>query len=164
MSRHCSTQCRHRENTALYSSDRSPIANLLLGFRTRPIVRYVEQELLRRRVPEWTVWGDDLQKALFAQSICELAMLEMGWPNDRFVPSDPAAIVFWNHRDTLDFSAVIRDLEDNLGMKITAADTDLWYGLTIGELVDNLWERHNRTQGGRRHRLSSGLAPVASDR
>jgi hypothetical protein len=117
------------------------IANLLYGFRTRAVVESVERELRRRRRPELNVWGDDIPKALFAQSICELAMLEMGWPNDHFLPTDPAAVVFWNHRDSLDFATALKDIETNIEVDIDQGDIEVWFEKTLGEVVDALWQK-----------------------
>ncbi len=122
-----------------------PIANLLRGLRIRPVVEQIERELLRRHPPELSVWGEDIDRALFAQSVCELAMLEMGWPNDHFVPADPAAVVFWNHRDNLDFDATIKDLEFNLGVSLGASDLSKWFDSSLGEVVDDLWEKRTLT-------------------
>jgi hypothetical protein len=117
----------------------SPIANLMRGFRMRPVVMKIERELRNRRPPDLDVWGESVEKALFAQSICELTMLEMGWPNDHFLPSDPAAIVFWNHRDGLDFATTIKDIESNLGIDIDSHDIEQWFDKPFGDVVDALW-------------------------
>jgi hypothetical protein len=122
-------------------------SNVLLGLRAKGVVLRVEKELARRRRPDLDVWGEYTEKALFAQSICELAMLEMGWPNDHFLPDDPACVVFWNHRDSLDFATTVRDIEINFGIEVGEYDARKWFNMTLGDVIDDLWENQRTVDG-----------------
>jgi len=66
-------------------------------------------------------------------------MLEMGWPNDHFLPTDPVAVVFWNHRDNLDFATAVKDLELNLNINLGELDITTWFEQSLAEVVDTLW-------------------------
>jgi|GEM_PF-6672830 hypothetical protein len=124
-----------------------PVANLLCGFRARTVVQGLETELRRRHRADLDVWSDVTEEALFAQSICELAMLEMSWPNDHFYPDDPAIVVFWNHRDSLDFATTIKDIEVNFEIELSDQEIERWQSQSLGEVIKDIWNNQRATDG-----------------
>ncbi len=119
-------------------------AQFLWNERTRPIVKNIKHQLQSRAKPEPLVWGENAERVSLAQYVCAVAKKEMGWPNDYFIPNDPAGIVFWAHDDGLDVEAAVTDIEKHLGIKLNNDEVEAWFSQTLGEVVAFLW-RHQHT-------------------
>ena len=117
------------------------IASRMWGDRTRPIVKKIECQLKSRSEPESGLWGESAAKIALARFVCHVAAEEMGWPNDHFIPEDPAGIVFWAHDDGLDVTFAVTKIEDHLGIKLEDAAVEAWFHQTLGEVVEFVWVR-----------------------
>jgi hypothetical protein len=65
----------------------------------------------------------------------------MGWPNDYFIPDDPAGGIFWAHEDGLDLESAVMDIEVYLEIHLEDAEIHTWFHQTLGEVVNFLWTR-----------------------
>ncbi len=104
--------------------------------RFRPMVRSIEQQL-RERPDTSELWGSDRQQV--SAAIRKIAMEELGWPNDHFIPADPCSIVFWGHNDGLDDVSAVMRIERHFGCDLSDSESErlMTHG-TLGELVDRL--------------------------
>jgi len=117
------------------------IAGSLWDKRTRPIVVSIETQLKDREGPESSVWGEETTRREVALIVCRVVWKELGWPNDHFIPEDPAAVVFWAHKDGLDVESAVMQLEDELGIRIGEAEVENWFHLSLDDVVQFLWAR-----------------------
>lgn len=117
------------------------IAGSLWDKRTRPIVVSIESQLNERQEPESAVWGEDTSRREVALIVCRVVWKQLGWPNDHFIPEDPAAVVFWAHKDGLDVESAVMHLEDELGVRIGDAEVENWFHLSLDEVIQFLWAR-----------------------
>lgn len=117
------------------------IAGMMWVERTRPIVKKIEGQLKARPKPDNAIWGDNAAKVALAHSVCKIAAEEMGWPNDHFVPDDPAGVVFWAHEDGLDVESAVLEIEQGLGIRLKDAEVEAWFYQTLGEVIESLWVR-----------------------
>ena len=127
------------------------IAGSLWDKRTHPIVVSIESQLKERQGPESRVWGEDASRREVALIVCRVASKELGWPNDHFIPEDPAAVVFWAHKDGLDVESAVMHLEDELGIRIGDAEVENWFHLSLDEVVQFLWARRQVVVEARLH-------------
>ena len=118
------------------------LANIMWGERTRPIVNKIERQLESRSQPDSGLWGASETKIALAQFVCKVAAEEMGWPNAYFIPDDPAGVVFWAHDDGLDVESAVIEIERHLGIELEDRDVISWFNMTLGEVVELLWVRH----------------------
>jgi len=122
------------------------LANVMWGERTGPIVKKIERQLKSRSELESALWGVSAAKIALARFVCKVAAEEMGWPNDYFIPDDPAGVVFWAHEDGLDVEAAVMEIEEHLDIKLEDAEVEAWFNQTLGEVVDFLWQRQQAVQ------------------
>lgn len=133
------------------------IADMMWGKRTRPIAEKIERQLKDRSEPVSAVWGESAAGIALPRCICRVAAQEMGWPNDYFIPEDPAKIVFWAHNDGLDVESAVMEIEEHLDIKLEDAEVEAWFNQTLGEVVDFLWVRQQET-----HNLENVWPPAPS--
>jgi acyl carrier protein len=113
-------------------------AAMLEQARFRPMVRSIEQQL-RERPNTSELWGGDTGRQQISAAIRKIAMEELGWPNDHFIPADPCSIVFWGHHDGLDSVSVVMRIEKQFGCDLSDSESErLRTHGTLGELVDRL--------------------------
>ena len=117
------------------------LASMMWGERTRPIVKKIENQLKSRSEPESGLWGANAAKITLARYVCKVAAEAMDWPNDYFIPDDPAGVVFWAHDDGLDVEIAVMEIEEHLGIKLENAEVEVWFNQTLGEVVEFLWGR-----------------------
>ena len=117
------------------------LAKIMWGERTYPIVKKIKCQLKSRCEPEGALWGANAAKIELARFVCRVAAEEMGWPNDYFIPDDPASIVFWAHEDGLDVTFAVMEIEHHLDIKLENAEVEAWFDQTLGEVVEFLWVR-----------------------
>jgi len=73
---------------------------------------------------------------------------EIGWPNDRFLPSDPAATLLWAHEDGLDDTAAIMAIEAEWGIRIGDEEVVEWLAGDWQAFVARVAARIRRTEPG----------------
>lgn len=117
------------------------IGSVMWSKRTRPIVKKIEGQLKARPEPDDALWGGNAAKINLARSVCKIAAEEMGWPNDYFIPDDPAGVVFWAHEDGLDVESAVLEIEQCMEIKLEVAEVEAWFYQTLGEVVEFLWAR-----------------------
>lgn len=106
--------------------------------RAQPVEHEIEKQLISRPKASPSIWGNNPRRVELGQYISEIAKLQMGWPNDHFMPEDPFEIVFWSHKDALDIDEAILNIEDRLDIVIREGDVQKWVGKTLSEVVDHL--------------------------
>ena len=117
------------------------IASTMWGERTRHIVRKIESQLKARFEPDSALWGNSSAKIALARFVCKIAAEEMGWPNDYFIPDDPAGVVFWAHEDGLDVESAVMEIEEHLGIQLEDTEVEAWFHQTLGDVIEFLWVR-----------------------
>ncbi len=106
--------------------------------RTAPIVSDVSAQLSARSPTDPEVWGPDPRRQELAFWLCVVAKQEMAWPNDHFIPTDPARIIFWSHEDGLDFDCALLEIHHRFGLKIPRGEANSWFRGTFGDVVDDI--------------------------
>lgn len=106
--------------------------------RVGPIRQRLINQLVSRPRSARRAWEGEARYRTIAQTVCEIAQTEMGWPNDAFIPADPFAVVFWSYDDGLDMEVAIMAIEDQLDLKIPDADVVDFSDKSLGEFVSYL--------------------------
>jgi hypothetical protein len=117
--------------------------------RTRTVVIKIAEQLEARQKPAASIWGDNADKTALAQYVCLAVRNGIGWPNDYFIPSDPAYVVFWSYRDGLGLDELILEIEEHLEIDEPALKFNLAPDQTLGDIVDMLWDKHNSSSTAR---------------
>ncbi|MFM7320983.1 MAG: hypothetical protein ACKO5K_05595, partial [Armatimonadota bacterium] len=105
-----------------------------------PFRDLVRALLVRRTTPQGHGFAD-LETARIAARCAAIVAAEMGWPNDRFVPEDPAATLFWAHEDGLDATAAVMAIEAEWGIHIDDTEFLAWIRGDWGRFVANVTGR-----------------------
>lgn len=106
-----------------------------------PIGREIARQLRNRPRPPDSIWGDDPERIHLARLVCRLAHENLWWPNDHFIPEDPARVAFFEHEDGLDLTAMVIDLEQALGTRFSDQEVLSWLDMTLGDVID--WLRNH---------------------
>ena len=109
--------------------------------RVGPIRRRLCNQLISRPRSIRRFWEGDAMFLTIAQTVCEVAQTEMGWPCASFVPEDPFEVVFWSYEDGLDAVAALIELEDHFGCALPDEVAEYFVERTLGEFVAYLAER-----------------------
>ena len=125
-----------------------PIGWLLSQLRwlcwARPNRMAYEKTLCGRPDIPITVWGNQHQQAA-GLKLLTIIDDNFGWPNTRFVPSDPVCVAMWAYEDGLDDTAAISDIEKAFLVTFTDDEWLEYYQKTLLDLVDAILERSERT-------------------
>jgi len=103
--------------------------------------REIAHQLEMRPHPPDSVWGNDPERLKIAHLVCRLAQEYFWWPNDHFIPEDPASVAFYEHVDGMDFTGLVIGLEDELSTSFIDEEALAWLDMSLGEVVDWLLGR-----------------------
>lgn len=101
------------------------LADLRWKRAAAPFRHMVHDHLIRRDSAPGQGFSD-VETARIAARCAALVASEIGWPNDRFLPDDPAPTVFWAHEDGLDDTAAIMAIEAEWGIRIGDEEVVEW--------------------------------------
>jgi hypothetical protein len=114
------------------------VGSILWTNKTQWVPRRIKQQLLDRPKPDASVWGTAGLRIETAQFICKTAFQDMGWPNDHFVPNDPANILLWAFDDFYGTALLVSEIEEHFGIELKAADVEKWSDGTLETMVDDI--------------------------
>jgi hypothetical protein len=73
------------------------------------------------------------------QRISKIALEELGWPNDHFLPSDPFEIIMWDGTGDLATASAIDRMERELGLRRRSdGEWQELASLTFGDVVQKI--------------------------
>ena len=98
-----------------------PILGWMIGSglwkrRNRPVYDSINLALESRPIINLSIWGD-AQHQEIAQFVCMAVMDQIGWPNDRYLPTDDVGVIFWSFYDCLEAVEIFMKIEDRYGFK-----------------------------------------------
>lgn len=100
----------------------------------------IAKQLVEREASYEGQWNAfTIEEKALARTIAQIAMAEMGWPNDRFIPDDPFEIVIWDAGDGLATGSALSKIERVL--RLAQKPESEWKDLatnTLGNVVKRL--------------------------
>jgi hypothetical protein len=111
------------------------VSNTMWDRRNRPLYESYGKTLEFRPMIDSVVWGDEIRQEI-ARIVCESSRINIGWPNDRFIPGDPIRIAFWSFHDGLDATEALKQLEEHFTIKFMDDAFAHHWNRTVGDLVE----------------------------
>lgn len=98
--------------------------------------RSIKQQLAQRSISELSNWGQESARLQVRDTLTSLLREYLRWPNDRFIPEDPCAILVFDPTTELRAVEARRVIEDKFRLPIGFLDElNNW---SFGELVDQI--------------------------
>jgi len=113
------------------------VASFCRVARWEPVRRELKLQFAARQPVPTDVWSESPQRGAVATCMAKWIEQWIGWPHDRLAPDDPLEILFWDPVDGLTANLLIKDVEGDLGIHLTAEELhELWKLETFSEAVD----------------------------